>query len=297
MLKRTIVSLGTLGLVAAMTRCGGSTSTVDNADSGTGQDSGGGRDGTVDGGGGDTGGGHDSGGGGDTGGGDTGEGFDTGGGGDGGGCNPACTPGRLCCSGACINPDNDPQNCGDCGVQCTGATPYCDGSCKPLPCGLDAATCSNAGECCGLQCCNAGDICCKDEGPVGGNPTCYTPTPAQPTCPQGCAPQCVSDRNLKQEITPIDGREVLERLASVPMSTWSYKSDDPSVRHLGPMAQDFHAAFGLGNTDRAYDPIDAHGVAFAAIQGLYQMVQEQNARIEHLEQENTALRNGVCSGR
>jgi hypothetical protein len=100
----------------------------------------------------------------------------------------------------------------------------------------------------------------------------------------------VSDRTLKRDIEPVDERAVLATLAGVPMSTWSYTSDDPSVRHLGPMAQDFHAAFGLGNTDHAYDPIDAHGVAFAAIQALYEQVQEQNARIERLEQENGELR-------
>ena len=79
------------------------------------------------------------------------------------------------------------------------------------------------------------------------------------------------------------------------MSTWSYTTDDPSVRHLGPMAQDFHAAFGLGSTDRAYDPIDAHGVAFASIQALYDMVKAQDARIERLERDNAQLRARVCA--
>jgi hypothetical protein len=77
----------------------------------------------------------------------------------------------------------------------------------------------------------------------------------------------------------------------MPVSTWSYRSDDPSVRHLGPMAQDFHAAFGLGSTDRAYDPIDAHGVELAAIKALYRRMLEQEERIERLERENRELRN------
>jgi hypothetical protein len=189
----------------------------------------------------------------------------------GGGCDAACGSGRLCCGSACVNPDNDPFNCGACGVKCTGGTPYCDGSCKP-----DA--CTN---------CTPDQICCKSEGPVGGAaPTCYTPTPAQPTCGVGCAPQCVSDRNLKRDIEPVDEQEILERVASMPESTWSYRSDDPSVRHLGPMAQDFRAAFGLGDTDRAYDPIDAHGVAFAAIKALAERLEAQSARIERLEREN-----------
>ena len=77
------------------------------------------------------------------------------------------------------------------------------------------------------------------------------------------------------------------------MSTWSY--DGEQTRHMGPMAQDFHGAFGLGNTERAYDPIDAHGVAFAGIQGLYEMVQEQNARLDKLEKENADLKRR-CGG-
>ena len=83
---------------------------------------------------------------------------------------------------------------------------------------------------------------------------------------------------------------MLERVAEMPVSTWSYKSEDPTVRHLGPMAQDFRAAFGLGDTDRAYNSIDAHGVAMAAIKALYERSREQDARIDRLEQENAELR-------
>jgi hypothetical protein len=99
---------------------------------------------------------------------------------------------------------------------------------------------------------------------------------------------------LKRDVEPVDQNAILESVARLPVSTWSYKSEDPSVRHMGPMAQDFRAAFGLGDTDRAYDPIDAHGVAFAAIQGLYEQVREQSARIDHLERENEALRDRQC---
>ncbi len=227
---------------------------------------------------------------------DSGTNKDGGTGGDGGtgSCNPACGSGRMCCGTTCINPDNDPLNCGGCGNVCSGSTPYCDGTCKPLPC-ADAGTCGAGSTCCGSSCCASGQICCKDEGPVTGAPSCYTPTAQAPTCPQGCAPLCQSDRNIKRDIVPVDEQAVLEGVAQMPIATWSYKTDDPSVRHLGPMAQDFHEAFGLGNTDRAYDPIDAHGVAFAAIKALNEKLEQQSARIEKLEAENARLREqGVC---
>ena len=98
-----------------------------------------------------------------------------------------------------------------------------------------------------------------------------------------------SDRNLKENIAPIDPQAVLAQIVSVPVSTWNYKSGDPAVRHMGPMAQDFYAAFGLGKDERHISTIDADGVALAAIQGLHGRAQEQAARIEALEAQNAAL--------
>ena len=80
-----------------------------------------------------------------------------------------------------------------------------------------------------------------------------------------------SDRETKQQFTPIDPQSVLAKVAQLPVSEWSFKSD-PGVRHLGPMAQDFHAAFGLGPDNRHIATVDADGVALAAIQALYARV-------------------------
>jgi hypothetical protein len=101
---------------------------------------------------------------------------------------------------------------------------------------------------------------------------------------------CVSDRNVKRDIVPVDPQAVLDGVLRVPVATWSYKKDDPSVRHMGPMAQDFYGEFELGDTDKAYNPIDAHGVAFAAIQALNARIEAQDARIRKLEQDNERLR-------
>jgi hypothetical protein len=193
-----------------------------------------------------------------------------------------------CCGGNCVYEGNDQNNCGGCGVSCGGSTPYCSRSCQANPCYQEAGACSGSGAggfCCGFDCCTAGQICCAYCQPVTVGSRCYTPTAAHPSCPIG-DPQCSSDRSLKRDVRPVDTEAVLENVARMPISTWSYKSDDPRVRHLGPMAQDFHAAFGLGDTDRAYHPIDAHGVALAAIQALYDRVSAQQRRIEQLEREN-----------
>jgi hypothetical protein len=99
-----------------------------------------------------------------------------------------------------------------------------------------------------------------------------------------------SDRESKDNFAPVDGNDLLARLAEVPIQTWNYKAEDPSVRHLGPVAQDFHAAFGLGEDDEHISTVDAEGVALAAIQGLYQIVQDQETEMAALETELTTLR-------
>lgn len=99
-----------------------------------------------------------------------------------------------------------------------------------------------------------------------------------------------SDRNAKENFSPVDTREILDKVAELPLSIWNFKGDDADTRHLGPMAQDFHATFGLGDTDTGIATVDLDGVALAAIQGLNSYSQEQDDRIAQLETENTALR-------
>lgn len=93
----------------------------------------------------------------------------------------------------------------------------------------------------------------------------------------------LSDRNLKTAIAPVDANAVLARVIDLPMATWSYIAQGEAIRHMGPMAQDFAAAFGLGENDTTIATIGADGVALAAIQGL-------NAK---LEAENAALRDDL----
>ena len=101
----------------------------------------------------------------------------------------------------------------------------------------------------------------------------------------------LSDRNTKANFNAVDGQAILSRLAALPIATWNYKAQPDSVRHMGPTAQDFREAFGLGEDERHISTVDAQGVALAAIQALYETVTEQNqqivdlrARLAHLEQ-------------
>ena len=76
---------------------------------------------------------------------------------------------------------------------------------------------------------------------------------------------------------------VLQELTRLPVSTWRYKWEDPDVRHLGPMAQDFAAAFGLGENERWIDTIDADGVNMVAIQELARRVRAIERRLDRLD--------------
>ncbi len=94
-----------------------------------------------------------------------------------------------------------------------------------------------------------------------------------------CCITSPSDRNLKSNFSPVDSKSILEKVTALSIEIWSYKSQDPAIRHLGPMAQEFHAAFGVGEDDKHINMVDANGVALAAIQGLYQLVKEKDAQI------------------
>ncbi len=78
----------------------------------------------------------------------------------------------------------------------------------------------------------------------------------------------LSDRNVKTNIAPLDDAAVLDKVAALPISRWSYKTEH-GVRHVGPMAQDFYAAFKVGEDDKHITSIDEDGVALAAIKALH----------------------------
>ncbi|MBB4638652.1 tail fiber domain-containing protein [Longimicrobium terrae] len=99
-----------------------------------------------------------------------------------------------------------------------------------------------------------------------------------------------SDVRRKHLFEEVSGDDVLARLRTIPIRSWSYRVDDDGVRHLGPTAQDFRAAFGLGADSISIATVDADGVALAGVQALDARTTEQAARIAALEAENAALR-------
>lgn len=106
-----------------------------------------------------------------------------------------------------------------------------------------------------------------------GPPTLTTPTDTEPA-------------DIEPLSTgPVNGFEILTKLTSLPVSTWRYRWEPAGVRHLGPMAQDWHAAFGLGQGDTTIPMVDAHGLLLVAVQALHRQVSELRAEVDQLHQQ------------
>jgi trimeric autotransporter adhesin len=99
----------------------------------------------------------------------------------------------------------------------------------------------------------------------------------------------LSDRNAKTDIVPLDDASVLAKVAALPVSTWRYKTET-GVRHAGPMAQDFYAAFGVGEDNRHITSIDEDGIALASIKALYHANRRLTAENGQLLRQVSALK-------
>lgn len=97
-----------------------------------------------------------------------------------------------------------------------------------------------------------------------------------------------SSMHRKENRAVVDPAAVLETLKEVPVETWNYRTDADGIRHMGPMAQTFYAAFGLGVDEEHLAPLDANGVALAAIQGLLE-------RVESLEETSANTQNEIAT--
>ena len=111
----------------------------------------------------------------------------------------------------------------------------------------------------------------------------------------------LSDSNAKTDVTAVEHREILRKVASLHVTAWHYKHD-PHRSYVGPMAQDFRAAFGLGHDDKHISTLDADGVALSALKGLIEELRErkersaeQARRLADLEAELRALSEQIRS--
>ena len=98
----------------------------------------------------------------------------------------------------------------------------------------------------------------------------------------------VSDRNVKNNIKHINFNDLLNKLVSIPITSWSY-IHDPNTKHIGPMAQDWAQTFGYGKDDKSISVSDMSSVALAAIKALNDKVDSKDEKIASLEARIEAL--------
>jgi hypothetical protein len=143
------------------------------------------------------------------------------------------------------------------------------------------------------------NVACSDEDQfivrASGGVTMYTNsglTSGSFLAKGGSSWNVVSNRALKENFRPLDSSQLLARLGKIDISTWNYRAQSPAIRHIGPMADDFNGLVeGLGGEGAGYiNSLDADGVALAAIQGLYQLSQEQKAENATLRKEVSELK-------
>jgi trimeric autotransporter adhesin len=109
----------------------------------------------------------------------------------------------------------------------------------------------------------------------------------------GTAWSCTSSRLEKENFAEVDGEEVLRRLRAVPVTSWNGIAEGPEVRHIGPMAQDWHAAFALNDDPLTLHQGDMAGVSLAAVQALdgrTRNMPEMELELARLREENHAMR-------
>ena len=94
-----------------------------------------------------------------------------------------------------------------------------------------------------------------------------------------------SDRNLKENFVPVTPAAILQKIAALPILEWNYQNEDPSVRHIGPVAQDFYSIFGVGGSSTSISTIDPSGIALAGIQGLEGKSTGRAARLAELKKQ------------
>ncbi len=102
----------------------------------------------------------------------------------------------------------------------------------------------------------------------------------------------ISDKHVKENYQALDKVAILEKVINLPVEAWNLKSESSHIKHMGPYAQDFYAAFGLGDNERYINSSDIDGVSLAAIQGMYQLYTQEVAQ---LRQEIADLKNRLAS--
>ena len=96
-----------------------------------------------------------------------------------------------------------------------------------------------------------------------------------------------SSRTKKENFTDLNSNDLLQKISQLSIQKWKYKGTNEY--HIGPVAEDFYALFGLGADNKGISTVDPAGISLAAIKELIkeneemkQMIKNQNEQIVQL---------------
>jgi hypothetical protein len=100
-----------------------------------------------------------------------------------------------------------------------------------------------------------------------------------------------SDKNLKENFKKVDYQEILNKINKLDITLWNYKKEDKSIRHIGPMAQDFYSIFKVGVNNKTISALDAAAIAISGAKALSTKLEEKELKIKELKKEVERLKN------
>jgi hypothetical protein len=183
---------------------------------------------------------------------------------------------------------------------CSSAFGACNGACGYSSSAIGYGNCACSEYSSAFGSCVWNDVCCSTAIGIGSNfmrienngYACFSSGACIDSSGVGYFP---SDRNLKENFTELDSSQILASINNLPITKWNYKAQDPSVTHIGPVAQDFFAAFSLGGSDKSISSIDPAGVALLGIQALSKQQTSTSLAISDLKLRLTDLESLMAS--
>ena len=106
--------------------------------------------------------------------------------------------------------------------------------------------------------------------------------------------QGASSKSIKENYEALDFDTILAKIDQLPVERWNYKSEGSGIKHIGPYAEDFKAAFGIGESNKSIALIDEAGIALAGTKGLIEKMKIQDVAIVELKKENDVLKSLIC---
>ena len=165
-------------------------------------------------------------------------------------CAILCTVGRTCCGGGCVNLQNDPFNCGKCAT--SARPPRRSATTGPAggPRARRTSSASGPRPAAGTCAAASASSAARSRGRCRARRSVSRRQQIKRPARRAARPTAGAIATRRRPSRRSDTKEILDKVARLPISTWTYVEEPSAVRHLGPMAQDFHASFGLGSDDR-----------------------------------------------